>query len=112
MVTIPEVLTNQIQEIRRGAIVLATLSTLRKKHYGYALVQELQKTGIGVEAGTLYPLLRRLESQALLTSTWSTEDNRPRKYYELSPTGSTALEALVKEWTELNNNLNKIIKES
>lgn len=111
MVTIPEVLTNQVQEIRRGAIVLATLSTLRKKHYGYALVQELRRAGIGVEPGTLYPLLRRLESQDLLTSVWNTEDNRPRKYYQLSPTGAIALEALVKEWTELNDNITNIMKD-
>src|SRR3954466_2965741 len=105
MVTIPEVLSNQMQEIRRGAIVLATLSRLKKQHYGYGLVQELQKSGIGVEPGTLYPLLRRLESQELLSSTWSTADNRPRKYYQLSATGVLALEALTKEWTELNKNI-------
>lgn len=112
MVTIPEVLSNQMQEIRRGAIVLATLSTLRKRHYGYGLVQELQKAGIGVEPGTLYPLLRRLESQDLLSSTWSTEDSRPRKYYQLSAAGVLALEALTHEWTELNKNITNIIKES
>ena len=112
MVTIPEVLQNQMQEIRRGAIVLAALSTLREKHYGYALVQELQNAGIGVEPGTLYPLLRRLESQELLTSSWGTEDSRPRKYYQLSPTGEVALEALTREWTDLNNNITNIIERS
>lgn len=112
MVTIPEVLTNQLQELRRGAIVLATLSTLKKRQYGYGLVQELQRTGIAVEPGTLYPLLRRLESQELLSSTWDTADNRPRKYYQLSPAGVLALEALTKEWTDLNKNITNIIKES
>jgi DNA-binding PadR family transcriptional regulator len=110
MVTIPEVLQNQMQEIRRGAIVLAALSTLKRRHYGYALVQELQSKGIGVEPGTLYPLLRRLESQELLISTWNTEDSRPRKYYQLSPTGEVALKALTREWMELNNNITNIIE--
>lgn len=112
MVTMPQILANQIQELRRGAIVLATLNVLKKQHYGYSLVQKLQATGISVEPGTLYPLLRRLESQGLLTSSWSTEDTRPRKYYQLSEAGSAALKALTKEWDELNQNIITIIKES
>ena len=79
-------------ELRRGVIVLATLSQLRVPHYGYALRQALAEGGMPIEEGTLYPLLRRLESQGLLTSEWRTDEGAPRRYYVLSAEGLHLLE--------------------
>jgi PadR family transcriptional regulator PadR len=50
-------------ELRRGCLVLAVLGALRVEHYGYTLRKELTEWGIAIDEGTLYPLLRRLESQ-------------------------------------------------
>jgi len=95
------------QEMRRGVIVLATLSQLEKAEYGYSLIKELNEKGFEVGQDTLYPLLRRLEKQELLDSEWRVEDPRPRRYYELNETGRELLKELKAAWTEQV----KIIKE-
>jgi DNA-binding PadR family transcriptional regulator len=89
------------QELRRGILVLATLSQLKEAKYGYALINNLAERGLDIEQGTLYPLLRRLESQGLLQSEWNVEGSRPRRYYEISPAGSSLLELLKVEWCGL-----------
>lgn len=89
------------QELRRGILVLATLSQLKEAKYGYALINNLAERGLDIEQGTLYPLLRRLESQGLLQSEWNVEGSRPRRYYEISPAGSSLLELLSVEWRDL-----------
>jgi DNA-binding PadR family transcriptional regulator len=89
------------QELRRGILVLATLSQLKEAKYGYALINNLAERGLDIEQGTLYPLLRRLESQGLLQSEWNVEGSRPRRYYEISPAGSSLLELLKAEWGDL-----------
>ena len=72
-----------VLELRRGILVLATLSQLDEAKYGYSLMQELADQGLEIEQGTLYPLLRRLEYQELLESEWNVEGSRPRRYYHL-----------------------------
>jgi DNA-binding PadR family transcriptional regulator len=89
------------QEIRRGSLVLATLSQLEEPRYGYALIEQLAEQGLEIEQGTLYPLLRRLEEQGLLDSEWNVEGSRPRRYYVISPAGKEVLEALTQEWEHL-----------
>ena len=51
------------QELRRGLVILAALSRLKKKQYGYSLINELAEEGLEIEQGTLYPLLRRLDPE-------------------------------------------------
>jgi PadR family transcriptional regulator PadR len=89
------------QELRRGILVLATLSQLDEAKYGYALIDDLSKQGLEIDQGTLYPLLRRLEEQGLLESEWNVEGPRPRRYYQISPAGEKLLQALVAEWQAL-----------
>ena len=88
-------------ELRRGALVLAILALLRTARYGYALREKLAAGGLDVVEGTLYPLLRRLEKQGLLTSEWYVEDNRPRRYYRTSARGERELKALNTSWDDL-----------
>jgi DNA-binding PadR family transcriptional regulator len=88
-------------ELRRGVITLAVLSQLEEPHYGYSLIQLLSDQGLQVEQGTLYPLLRRLEDQGLLESTWNVETSRPRRYYVISKNGRDLLPALKAEWETL-----------
>jgi DNA-binding PadR family transcriptional regulator len=89
------------QELRRGILVLATLSQLEEARYGYALIDELSRRGLDIDQGTLYPLLRRLEDQGLLESEWNVEGSRPRRYYQISASGKDLLNSLIQEWQEL-----------
>jgi DNA-binding PadR family transcriptional regulator len=90
-------------ELRRGVVVLAILSQLDTFCYGYELRQKLAEHGLTVEEGTLYPLLRRLESQGVLHSEWRSGSGQPRRYYQLSPLGEQLYERLTKRWRELND---------
>ena len=85
-------------ELRRGTLTLAVLSRLQAPQYGYSLVQSLENMGISIEQSTLYPLLRRLEKQELVTSYWDTTESRPRKYYVLSDYGKIIYVQLKEEW--------------
>jgi PadR family transcriptional regulator, regulatory protein PadR len=100
-----EALATHRQELRRGTIVLACLSMLSRPNYGYALLDALEKSGFDVDANTLYPLLRRLEKQGLLTSEWNTDDSRPRKFYATSDEGAALAGILNRDWHDLNSAL-------
>jgi DNA-binding PadR family transcriptional regulator len=87
-------------ELRRGVLVLAVLSQLRTRQYGYSLRQALADGGMPIEEGTLYPLLRRLEAQGLLLSEWDTASAPPRRYYRLSPAGEGLFAELTQAWRD------------
>lgn len=94
-------LENAILEMRRGSIVLAVLTQLDEEQYGYSLIKRLSEKGLEIDQGTLYPLLRRLESQGLLESNWRVENDRPRRYYIISKEGKNILPVLQSEWCSL-----------
>jgi PadR family transcriptional regulator PadR len=96
-------------ELRRGCLVLAVLAQLKTEHHGYALRKSLADLGLVIDEGTLYPLLRRLESQGLLVSEWREEDRRNKRFYRLSPDGRHALKQLLAEWQALNASLHRIL---
>jgi PadR family transcriptional regulator, regulatory protein PadR len=96
-------------ELRRGVLVLTVLSQLRTAQYGYSLRQALAGEGMPIEEGTLYPLLRRLESLGLLVSEWRIEDGPPRRYYTLSPNGARHYQNLSASWSELVTTVNRLI---
>ncbi len=96
-------------ELRRGVVVLATLSQLQAPRYGYELRQALADKGMPIEEGTLYPLLRRLESQGLLDSEWKIEDGPPRRYYVLNVDGRKLLRKLAEAWRAQNNAMNRLL---
>jgi len=96
-------------ELRRGTLILAVLGTLRAEKYGYTLKTELGLLGIEIDEGALYPMLRRLETQGLLTSEWREEGKRNKRFYRLSPDGAAALDQLSDEWRALNRSLASIL---
>lgn len=100
---------NVVLELRRGVIVLAALSQLEAEEYGYSLLKKLADLGLEVDQGTLYPLLRRLESQGLLESVWKLEESRPRRYYVLSAEGKKLLPKLKKEWAGIVSVMDKML---
>jgi len=99
-------------ELRRGCLVLAVLAQLRTEHYGYTLKKELNDRGMDIDEGTLYPLLRRLETQGLLASEWREEDKRNKRFYRLSEDGARVLEELLAEWQQLNASVGTIVGQS
>lgn len=104
-----ELITTFEIELKRGTLTLAVLSQLKTPQYGYSLLQELVDKNVEIEAGTLYPLLRRLEKQEILESSWDTSESRPRKYYVLSSKGFEILEKLESIWIGMSLNINKLI---
>jgi PadR family transcriptional regulator PadR len=96
-------------ELRRGSLTLAVLAQLRSEHYGYTLRKALADLGLDIDEGTLYPLLRRLEAQNLLTSEWREEGGRNKRFYRLSPDGRQMLKQLLAEWKGINQSLERII---
>ena len=97
-----------LQELRRGTVVMACLTRLHTPDYGYSLLEALDGLGIQVDANTLYPLLRRLEHQGLLTSEWNTAESRPRKFYRTSPAGEALAATLAADWDRLTTSLHRI----
>jgi PadR family transcriptional regulator, regulatory protein PadR len=99
-------------ELRRGSLALAVLAALRQEEYAYSLRKKLQNAGIDIEEGTLYPLVRRLEQQGLLHSTWREGDNRERRYYTISALGLAVLSALTAEWKSITHALHNLLTEA
>jgi PadR family transcriptional regulator PadR len=96
-------------ELRRGSLILAVLVMLRAEQYGYTLRKALADHGMPIDEGTLYPLLRRLETQGLLVSEWREEDKRNKRFYRLSSEGKAILKPLLAEWQGINTSLNGIL---
>lgn len=90
---------------------MAVLAQLRTERYGYTLRKALADDGLAIDEGTLYPLLRRLESQGLLVSEWREEDKRNKRFYRLSPVGEEILQQLLVEWQGINGSLTRILQE-
>ena len=107
-----DVFENLKLELRRGCLTLAVLTQLRTERYGYTLRKALADDGLEIDEGTLYPLLRRLESQGMLVSEWREEDKRNKRFYHLSPMGEQTLEQLLGEWRRINTSLSKILQEA
>jgi PadR family transcriptional regulator PadR len=107
----PDLFENLRLELRRGSLVLAVLIALRAEQYGYTLRKTLADHGLDVDENTLYPLLRRLETQGLLVSEWREENKRNKRFYLLSATGDLILKQLLAEWQAINSSLTSLVKE-
>jgi PadR family transcriptional regulator PadR len=105
-----EVLENLKGELRRGCLIVAVLAQLRVEQYGYTLRKALADDGLAIDEGTLYPLLRRLETQGLLVSQWREEDKRNKRFYRLSSEGEVILKQLLEEWENINTSLGRILQ--
>ncbi len=103
-----ELLESLQLELRRGTLVLSVLSQMKEPKYGYALVQSLMDKGIAIDPNTLYPLLRRLESQGLLESEWETGGPKPRKYYKRTLYGTRIYSELLNEWNRMTQAMEKL----
>ena len=109
-IEVTELLENLRIELRSGCLVVAAMSQLRQEHYGYSLRQALEDVGLPIEESTLYPLLRRLETQGLLVSEWREEAKRKKRFYRLSARGGRVLDLLLIEWANINQALSRLIE--
>ncbi|HHV41468.1 MAG TPA: PadR family transcriptional regulator [Clostridiaceae bacterium] len=98
-------------DLRKGFLVLAVLSQLEEKDYGYGLAKNLEEKGFPIDTNTLYPLLRRLEKQNLLESLWDTEEASPRKYYRRTVAGNSAYLELKEAWFEIKRRINFLLED-
>jgi PadR family transcriptional regulator, regulatory protein PadR len=105
-----DALENLRLELRRGSLVLAVLAKLRSEYHGYALSKALKDGGLDIDENTLYPLLRRLETQNLLASQWRVEDKRNKRFYRLSEEGQAVLERLLVEWRGINGAIENLLE--
>ena len=96
-------------ELRRGCLTLAVLAQLRQERYGYTLRKALADDGLVIDESTLYPLLRRLETQGLLASEWREEEKRNKRFYRLSPDGVALTAQLAVEWRAINSSLDTLL---
>lgn len=104
-----EVAAGLIQEFRRGTLIMLVLSQLKNPMYGYNLVKVLEEENISIEGNTLYPLMRRLESQGLLKSEWETEGAKPRKYYVITSDGEIVLEKISEHWRNFSESIARLL---
>ena len=105
-----DIVSSMVLELRRGTLVMLVLSRLREPAYGYALVKSLADHGIPIEANTLYPLMRRLESQGLLASEWDNGGSKPRKYYRTTDEGLRVLREVESQWRALCVGVDKLLE--
>ena len=108
---VSEIVSGFVLELRRGILTLCVLSKLNEPTYGYNLVEKLSCNGVSVEANTLYPMLRRMESKGLIQSTWNTEGAKPRKYYRTTEEGRYTLELLKQHWYSTVQSINTVLEE-
>ena len=106
-----EIVSGLTMELRRGTIVLCVLSQLKEPTYGYSLVNVLSENGIPMETNTLYPLLRRLEKQGLLQSSWETSGAKPRKYYVITEDGTIVFQKITEHWRKFSKSIEKLLSE-
>ena len=106
-----ELLPALLLELRRGTLTICVLSQMKEPKYGYALVQSLEEKGVAIDPNTLYPLLRRLESQGLLESKWETGGTKPRKYYQRTEYGTEIYQQLKTYWENLSAGMERLLKE-
>ena len=98
-------------EMNRGFLHILVLSLLEKDMYGYSMVKLIEGLGYRVEENTLYPLLRRLEKNGWITSKWNLTEDRPRKFYAVTPAGRSLRAALLEVWKTQNRVLDQVTKE-
>lgn len=99
-------------QLVRGTLEYCILLMLEKKtYYGYEILQTLSKYPIVASTeSTVYPLLRRLQKENYLQSTWqdTIEGLPPRKYYSLTQEGEKYLNAMSDEWQNLLSTISNL----
>lgn len=101
-------------DLLRGSLDLMVLSVLAEgRQYGYSLQNSLRTASggrIDPKAGTLYPLLHRLEGDGLIRAKWDESTGRKRKWYELTAAGKKRLTTQAHEWYAYADVLRRLLE--
>ena len=103
------------RQLKKGILDMLVLNLLKSgSKYGYQIIQELKENSdqvLVLKDGTLYPILYRLEDEALVESKWSEGEGKqvPRKYYEITNEGLYALEDIMQSWKKISSCVNKMV---
>ena len=99
-------------QLKKGALELCVLAVLHRQDcYGYELFSKISHQ-VDITEGTIYPLLRRLKNDGLLTTYLKeSSEGPPRKYYQITEEGIRMKTALVEEWDAFVTGVNLIVKE-
>ena len=88
-------------QLKRGLLDVCVLAAIKDEDsYGYQIVKDM-KPYVEISESTLYPILRRLEAQALLTVRSAEHNGRLRKYYHITALGLERIQAFREEWKEI-----------
>ena len=88
-------------QLKRGLLDVCVLAAIKDEDsYGYKIIKDV-KTYVEISESTLYPILRRLESAALLTVRTAEHNGRLRKYYHITAAGLGRIENFRNEWKEV-----------
>ncbi len=92
------------RDLMRGSLEMMVLSTLADgRKYGYLIqtrIRQVSASQVALPAGTLYPMLHRLESKKLIRSRWEDKSGRRRKWYDLTAAGRRSLDQQVGQWQQ------------
>ncbi len=100
-------------QLRKGCLELAILASLWDgRLYGLEILRRLESgSDMVVSEGTVYPLLSRLKSLALVESEWvESGGGHPRKYYRLTASGKQRAIEMARVWSEFSSSLSKLIE--
>jgi PadR family transcriptional regulator PadR len=101
------------RDLLRGSLDLMILSVLAGgKKYGYLIQKQVRETSgsrVDLQAGTMYPILHRLEEEKLIRSSWEESTGRKRKWYELTAAGKKRLTAQAAEWSDYAQVIEQIL---
>jgi PadR family transcriptional regulator PadR len=110
-----ETVKKWLSQVRKGTLELCILGLIKAKEiYAFELIQELEKVdGLVLTEGTIYPLLKRLQSDNLISSFWVESDSGPpRKYYKITERGDELFNRMKQEWFQFTGFINNILVRS
>jgi PadR family transcriptional regulator PadR len=100
-------------QLRKGVLDMCVLAMLaRDDGYAYDIASRLADL-IGMGEGTIYPLMRRMQSDGLVkTYLEESSSGPPRKYYQLTKAGHAALAAQKAEWSSFVAAVAKVLSDT
>ena len=105
------------RQMKKGVLDMLVLKLLEQEPmYGYQIIQKMSKQSqqiFSLKEGTLYPVLYRLEDEKLVESRWieSSGKQLPRKYYQITEKGTSALKEIYNTWQQISGGINRIMED-
>ena len=100
-------------QLRKGLLDIVILNFLSHgRYHGYQMVQALKKSrGLKIREGNIYPILARLQTDGLVkSSTESSQDGPPRKYFKITKQGEKTLDEMNRHWSMITQSIENVRK--